>query len=137
MQAGAHPVVGDLLIVAAAQLIGGLQLTVALQIHRPARRHIRLHGLHLGGHILQPDKGLLEHLPNGQRRIIHRQLLQKPQARALGDGHRSALIVLLPRQDLQQSGLAAAVRPHDAGPLAGQQVKGESLQNMALSKVFV
>ena len=137
VQTGAHPVVGDLLVVAAAQLIGGLQLAVALQIHRPPRRHIRLHGLHLGGHILQPDKGLPEHLTDGQRRIIDRQLLQKPQARALCDGDRSALIVLLPRQDLQQGGLAAAVGADDAGPFSGKQVKGEPLQNMVLSKVFV
>ena len=93
--------------------------------------------MHLPAHVLQPGKGLPEDLPHGGIRVIDGELLQQAQSRPLGDGDRAALILLLPRQDLEQGGLAAAVGPHQSHPFPGGQVKGQVPEDLPLAEILI
>ena len=137
LQTAGHPVIGHLQVVAAAVLKGGLQTAVPVEIHILPVGHQRLHAAHFLGHAFQIGKCLPQHLPDGGVGIIHRQLLQQTQPGALVDDHIAAVIVLQPRQNLQQGGFSAAVGAHDGGPLSRLQVKGKPLEDMVLSEIFM
>ena len=76
VQAAGHPVIGHLHIIAAPQLIGGLERAVAGHVHRLSRGHVLLQGAHLVPHLLQPGKGLPQHLPDGGALVVNGELLQ-------------------------------------------------------------
>ena len=137
LQTAGHAVIGHLQVIAAAVLEGGLQSAVAVQIHLLSVGHKCLHAAHFLAHAFQPGEGLPQHFLYRGVGVIDGQLLQKTQTGGLVDGHHAAVVLGQTGNDLQQGGLAAAVGADDAGALSRLQVKGESLEDVMLSKVFM
>ena len=102
--------------------------------------HLALQNLHLGHGVQHRRKGGAHFAVDVQRGVQFGVLFQVPQGHPVGHAELSLIVLVLPREDLQQGGLARAVLAHDANavlPLdTGRHIVQHDFFAKALSKFF-